>query len=120
MNVVLLLGTLSRDPELRTLRSGTVVLSLDLTTRSDDGVAASVPIAWFDPPDSSAALVGGQQVVVVGHVRRRFFSAGGGTQSRTEVVAERIVPARQTKRVQTAVDQAVVRIATDLTVAAGL
>jgi hypothetical protein len=30
--------------------------------------------------------------VVVGRVRRRFFRAGPGTQSRTEVVAENVVP----------------------------
>jgi single-strand DNA-binding protein len=113
MNVVLLLGTLARDPEPRTLRSGSLVLTLDLTTRSGDEPPRSVPIAWFDPPDSSASLAAGDRVVVIGHVRRRFFRTGGATQSRTEVVAQRIVPARQAKRVQSAIDQALVQIATD-------
>jgi single-strand DNA-binding protein len=40
-----------------------------------------------------------QDVVVVGRVRRRFFRSGGVTQSRTEVVAEVVLPTGQTKRV---------------------
>ena len=39
-----------------------------------------------------------RRVVVVGRVRRRFFRAGGATASRTEVVADRVVPARQRAR----------------------
>ena len=31
---------------------------------------------------------------MVGRVRRRFFRAGGVTQSRTEVVADEVVPTR--------------------------
>jgi single-strand DNA-binding protein len=45
------------------------------------------------------------EVIVVGTVRRRFFRAGGATQSRTEVVADRIVPTRRTKDVQRSLDQ---------------
>jgi single-strand DNA-binding protein len=37
--------------------------------------------------------------VVTGRVRRRFFRSGGATASRTEVVAERVIPARQVVRV---------------------
>jgi hypothetical protein len=44
--------------------------------------------------------------VVVGRVRRRFFKTPGGTQSRTEVVAEAVIPARQAKRARAAVDRA--------------
>jgi hypothetical protein len=39
-------------------------------------------------------------------VRRRFFQAGGTTQSRTEVVADAVVPARQAKRARAAVEKA--------------
>jgi single-strand DNA-binding protein len=42
----------------------------------------------------------------VGRVRRRFFRAGGTTQSRTEVVADSVVPARQAKRARAAVEKA--------------
>ncbi len=44
-------------------------------------------------------LDGEAEVVVVGRVRRRWFRSGGATQSRTEVVAEGVVPRRAGKRV---------------------
>jgi hypothetical protein len=37
-------------------------------------------------------------VVITGRVRRRFFRAGAATPSRTEVVADAVVPVRQGKR----------------------
>ncbi len=37
---------------------------------------------------------------MVGHVRRRFFRAGGATQSRTEVVAHKVVRASRTRAAQ--------------------
>ena len=46
-------------------------------------------------------------MVVTGRVRRRFFRAGGSTQSRTEVVADVVVPTRQRKKAKQAVDAAV-------------
>ena len=107
MNVVLLLGTLSRDPETRELPSGDLLLSFDLTTRVGTEPADSAPVVWFEPPDSAPPLAAGDLVVVVGRVRRRFFRAGGTTQSRTEVVATRVVPARRRAQVNKAIDEAV-------------
>src|SRR5258705_8212266 len=49
MNVVFLQGRLSSDPVLRELSSGSRLLSLEVTTSTDDGTA-TVPVAWFDPP----------------------------------------------------------------------
>jgi hypothetical protein len=39
-------------------------------------------------------------------VRRRFFRAGGATSSRTEVVADTVLPGRQAKRASTALAKA--------------
>jgi single-strand DNA-binding protein len=106
-NLVVLRGTLSRDPEERSLPSGDHLVAYELTVRSEAGSvpaprAESVPVALFDPPASAAALRAGDDVVVVGRVRRRFFRAGGATASRTEVVASRVVPARARARVRSA------------------
>ena len=84
MNVVVLRGCLSSDPVARELASGSVLMSIELTTRVDE-VANSVPLVWFDPP-TKVALSSGDEVCLVGTVRRRFFRTGGSTQSRTEVV----------------------------------
>jgi hypothetical protein len=39
-------------------------------------------------------------------VRRRYFRTGGATQSRTEVVADVVVPARQSAKARRAVQRA--------------
>jgi hypothetical protein len=99
-NVALLAGDLSGPPRRRELPSGTVLVEFDVTTRGDSGTG-SVPVAWFDPGAAADGLDAGAPVVVVGHVRRRFFRAGNVTQSRTEVVASRVIvsgrPAAVTK-----------------------
>jgi single-strand DNA-binding protein len=89
-NVAVVAGDLSGPPRRRDLPSGTVLVEFDVTTRGGSGTG-SVPIAWFDPGAAADALDAGVPVVVAGHVRRRFFRAGGLTQSRTEVVASRVI-----------------------------
>lgn len=88
-NIVVLRGTVSSAPRHRELPSGSTLVQLELTTRCDEGTL-TVPVSWFDP---SAVPDADDDVVIVGHVRRRFFRAGGVTQSRTEVVAARVIRA---------------------------
>jgi len=104
MNVVVLHGTLSSTPVLRTLASGSVLASLEVTTVVD-GVSASVPVAWFDPP-ADLGFDLGDALVVTGIVRRRFFRSGGSTQSRTEVVATQVVAAGKRRQVRSVLARA--------------
>ncbi len=97
-NVVALVGRLARPPEQRLLPSGTLLISLELTVPRPEGRAESVPVAWFDAPASASEWDTDREVVVVGRVRRRFFRVGGATQSRTEVVADAVVPASARRR----------------------
>ena len=106
MNVVVVWGVLSRAPERRVLPSGDEAVSFDVTVRSVDGPAESVPVSWLNPPKRAGVLAEGSEVVVTGRVRRRFFRSGGATASRTEVVAEHVVPARQRRRRDTVLEQA--------------
>ena len=108
MNVVVLYGTLSSDPVMRSLASGSLLCSLEVTTTVSDGPAASVPVAWFDPP-SEVTWSAGDAVVVSGVVRRRFFRSGSVTQSRTEVVADRVTRARSARDVGRVADKAIGR-----------
>ncbi len=103
MNVAILRGRLSRPPEERLLPSGDVVVSYDVTVPRPRERAETAPVAWVNPPASAADLDVDVEVVVVGRVRRRFFRAGGATRSRTEVVAERVVPTRRRARAAQAV-----------------
>lgn len=104
MNLVILRGALSRPPEARDLRSGDVVVAYDVTVPGRDaGPAETVPVVWFAPPAGATDLEADTEVVVVGRVRRRYFRAGGATQSRTEVVADKVIPARRAKAAERAV-----------------
>lgn len=108
VNLVVLRGALSRPPESRLLPSGDEVVNYEVTVARPDGPAEGVPVVWSDPPARRPNLDTGDEIVVVGRVRRRFFRAGGATQSRTEVVAERVVAGRPARRAEAAVARALI------------
>ena len=103
LNVAAVRGTVSSEPKQRELPSGSVVTNVEVTTRLDDGTQ-SVPVVVVDAPVTVGA---GDQVVAVGRVVRRFFRAGGVTQSRTELVATKLVRATNTRSVRRALQRAV-------------
>ena len=106
MNVVALIGHLTSPAEQRVLPSGDRLIGLQVSVSRGTERAETVPVVWFYAPASAANLDVDDVVVVVGRVRRRFFRAGGVTQSRTEVVADAVVPARRARRARTVVSQA--------------
>ena len=109
-NVVVLQGVLARPASDVQLPSGDRLVSLEVTVRRVDGPAEPVPVQWPDPPAWASALDAGAEVAVLGRVRRRFFRSGGATQSRTEVVASRVVRASARAKVAALVDEAVRRL----------
>ena len=99
MNITVLQGRLTRPPEAKDLPSGDQLVAYEVTVPASEGrPAESAPVVWFAAPASALNFEPDAEVVVVGRVRRRFFRAGGVTQSRTEVVAVLVVPARQAKK----------------------
>ena len=113
MNVVALTGRLSRPAEQRVLPSGDRLVAIDVTVARDEAPAEGVPVVWFGAPASAGDLDVDERVVVVGRVRRRFFRAEGRTQSRTEVVADAVVPSRHAKRAKAALAAAADRLLTE-------
>ena len=107
-NVVILRGRITSDPSPRELPSGRLVTQIELTTTCD-GAAVSVPVVVDDRPVTCST---GDEIVVAGHVRRRFFRAGGVTQSRTEVVAAELAPARRRRSVEAMVARATAAMTT--------
>lgn len=107
VNVAVLRGRLSRPASWRVLPSGDRLASLEVTVEQAGRRAETVPVVLFDAPASVASLDVGDVVVAVGRVRRRFFRVGDRTQSRTEVVADRVVPLRKQRRARRAVEGAV-------------
>ncbi len=95
IDIVVLRGEVKGEPVERELASGEIVVQFDIGTRLE-GAAVSAPISMSDPSSATREVIAeGASVVVLGGVRRRFFRAGGQTQSRTEVVATRVVPVRR-------------------------
>src|SRR5947208_14817881 len=109
MNIVVLQGKLSRAPEERQLRES-VLAAYEVTTRADDGVAATAPVVWFDPPATAWKLDADDEVTVIGEVRRRFFRRNGRTESRTEVVATAVLPTRRKAQVSRAIENAIAEL----------
>lgn len=107
MNVVVVQGALSRAPRSRTLPSGDELGRFEVTVRSADQPAESVPVVWFGVPSRAMGWQAGTEVVVRGRVRRRFFKGPGGTASRTEVVADQVLPLTQRPWVHGLVDEVV-------------
>jgi single-strand DNA-binding protein len=107
INLVVLRGVLARPAQNVELPSGSRLLTLEVTVRRPDGPAEPVPVAWIDPPAWASTLDASSEVVVFGRVRRRFFRSGGATQSRTEVVASRVVRASARSKVAAVLAEAV-------------
>lgn len=107
MNVAAVCGTVTSEPKQRELPSGSVVTNVEVTTRLDDDTH-SVPIVVVDAPVTVRA---GDQVVAVGRIVRRFFRAGGVTQSRTELVATKLVRASNKRTVERALQRAAAELA---------
>jgi single-strand DNA-binding protein len=93
------------------LPSGSSLASFDLQVGRSDQAADVVPVAFFDPPATVSGLEAGQALLAIGRVRRRFFRVGGSTQSRTEVVAEHVVPMASVQEVRALLGRAAALVA---------
>jgi len=91
LNMVVVIGSLAKPVQVRSLQSGLSVASFDLMVPRADQPADTVPVALFDAPDHLPEWAAGQEVLAIGRVRRRFFRVAGSTQSRTEVVADKVL-----------------------------
>ncbi|MEY3656283.1 MAG: hypothetical protein RL114_641 [Actinomycetota bacterium] len=102
INIVVLMGEVTSPPVSRELPSGSVVSTFDIATVTDSG-RVSVPVSLEG--ETEIAVVGAE-VCVVGLVRRRFFRSGSSVTSRTEVVADAVIPMRRRAQVRKAVGKA--------------
>ena len=91
LNMVVVIGSLAKPMQVRSLPSGLSLASFDLTVPRADQSADTVPVALFVTPEHVPEWASGQNVLAIGRVRRRFFRVAGSTQSRTEVVADKVL-----------------------------
>jgi single-strand DNA-binding protein len=106
LNLALLVGHLSREPEEVALASGDLLVRYEVTVPRPDERADTVPVVAVSPPAFARGLEAGTEVVVVGRTRRRFWSAGGATRSQVEVQATDVVPTRRKATATRAVGRA--------------
>ena len=94
-NVVALAGTLAAAPELREFDSGSRLLRLLVTVRTDEPRRRIdvLPVTLWDPPAALLAeeLERGRRVWVCGAAQRRFWEAQEGRRNRIEIVAHQIM-----------------------------
>ncbi len=96
MNVVLLTGRLTRDPELRNLASGRAVTQFGLATneyvRSQEKSEFHNVVTWGKLAEICGQyLTKGQQVAIEGRLQTRSWDDDRGARHwKTEVVAERV------------------------------
>jgi single-strand DNA-binding protein len=99
MNKVVLIGNLTRDPELTTTANGvnfcrfTIAVSRNFSTSDGEREADFLPIiAWRAQADNCYKyLKKGSKVAVVGSVQTRNYEASDGTRRYvTEIVAENV------------------------------
>lgn len=102
LNKAIIVGNLTRDPELRALPSGMQVASLSLATNSvwkdkdgnkkEDTQFHNVVVFGRQAETSAQYLKKGQQVMVEGRIQTRSWDdkATGEKKYRTEIVADRV------------------------------
>jgi single-strand DNA-binding protein len=92
VNVVVLAGKLSGDPEFAEMPSGDTVAKLRLQVPEAGRRVLPLPVAAWDraPRRDCERLGKGDAVMVRGHLVRRFFKGSGGGRTIMEVVASEI------------------------------
>ncbi len=101
LNKVFIVGNLTRDPELRTLPSGTPVASFGVATnrvwknqqgeRQEEVQFHNVVVFGRQAETTSQYLTKGSLVLIEGRIQTRSWDGKDGSkQYRTEIVAERI------------------------------
>lgn len=101
LNKVFLIGNLTRDPELRTLPSGTAVVSFGLATnrifkdkngqRQKDAQFHNIVAFGRQAEIAKQYLSKGSSVLIEGRIQTRSWDAQDGSKrSRTEIIVERL------------------------------
>ena len=94
LNLVVIAGRIAAEPDIQTLESGTTLMRLLVTVRSEEPRRRLdvIPVVRWNPdidaiPDGP---IRGRKLWLVGALHRRFWSAEDGRLSRVEVVAHEV------------------------------
>lgn len=94
MNIVILTGRLTADPELRYTTQGTACTSFNLAVdraSKDDSADFPTIVAWRETAEWACKYLGkGSRIVVKGEVRTRNYEQDGRKHKVTEIQADRL------------------------------
>lgn len=100
LNKALVVGRMTRDPELRALPNGTPVCSLSLATnltyktregeKKENTEFHNIVVFGSQADSSSKFLKKGQMVMVEGRIQTRSWEKEGAKHYKTEIIAERV------------------------------
>lgn len=94
LNLVVLCGRLASEGELREFESGTRLLRLLISVRTEEPRRRVdvVPVTVWDPDEDLVEATNdrGIRLWVVGAVQRRFWEDPNGNRSRLEIVAQQV------------------------------
>lgn len=94
MNVVILTGRLTADPELRYTQQGTPCTSFNLAVdraSKDDSADFPTIVAWRETAEFiNQYMRKGSKIVVKGEIRTRTYEDNGRNRKVTEVQADRV------------------------------
>lgn len=94
LNLVVLCGRLAVEPEFKSFDSGSSLVRLLVSVRSEEPRRRVdvVPVTLWNPSQDflDDLPLKGRRVWVCGSMQRRFWEAADGRRSRLEVVAEQV------------------------------
>lgn len=92
-NVVMVSGVLDAPTVLRTLDSGAVVATYQVTVKATEPRRRTdvILITQWNPPSEASTFSVGTRVQAVGSIQRRFWEGASGRHGRVEFVASRVV-----------------------------
>lgn len=94
LNLIVLAGRLTTEPEIRTFDSGSKLLRILVTVRSTEPRERIdvIPVVMWNPKQElvDADVRAGETVWIAGSAQRRFWSETQARRSRIEVVAHEI------------------------------
>lgn len=96
MNLVVLVGRVAADPQVRQFPSGSAVVEYTITSRVEEPRRRVdvIPVyLWVMDGDEEPWLPEkGEPILAIGAVQRRFWDEGGERKGRIEVIAEEVSP----------------------------
>ncbi|MCL1598579.1 MAG: single-stranded DNA-binding protein [Actinomycetia bacterium] len=96
LNLVVIAGRLTLEPEIRVFEGGATLVRYLVTTKSGGGDTGEreridvVPVVLWDADEEATKFERGDRVWIAGSIQRRFWSDDHSRRNRIEIVAKHV------------------------------